>query len=110
MGESMTQADKQIIAETTYLTNEQIIKRLAEIESTLQLLKKLYAERDQLTLQLKERIDIGREVTEGDYIFSIVDNFANNNVIFRPTAMRRFELKVDSQFARKQLQKGKKGE
>lgn len=102
MEEFMNQAVTQTSVEQNQPTTEQIIKRLAEVESTLQLLKKLYEEKEQLTLQLMERVGLGTEVTEGDYIFSVVDNFATKNAVFRPAAVRRFELEVDSQFARNQ--------
>jgi len=81
-------------------TNEKIIGRLAEIESTIDVLKSLYKEKERLTLLLKDRIGVGVEVQSGDYIFSVVDNFLVKNFIFRPACVRRFDLEVDSAFAR----------
>jgi hypothetical protein len=64
-------------------------------------MKKLYEEKEQLTAQLLAAIGLNNEVSEGDYIFKVVDNFEKGNVVFRPAAVRRFDLSVDSHFARK---------
>jgi hypothetical protein len=79
---------------------EQILKRLSEVESTIQLLKQLYDEKERLTLQLMEKVGVGQEVQEGDYLFKVVDNFASKNVMFKSAAVRRFDLEVDSLSAR----------
>ena len=81
-------------------TKEQIVKRLAEIEMMTQSMKGLYDEKEKLTLELMKQVGLGKEVQEGDLIFSVVDNFATKNVMFRPAAVRRFDLDVDSAYAR----------
>ena len=91
-----TEEEAKLIAITA------IKRRLAEIEAMTQNLKSLYDEKEKLTLALMSHVGIGTEVQEGDLIFSVVDNFAAKNVVFRPTAVRRFDLEVDSAFARQE--------
>lgn len=94
--------------ESTQTTNNEvtpsklntILARLAEVQSALDLMKKLYEEKEVLTMQLKELVPVGQEVSHGDYIFSVVDNFAEKNTVFRPAAVKRFDLEVDSILAR----------
>ncbi len=86
-----------------------ILERLTQVKAAIDLTKKLYDEQDMLTAQLKELIGTDVEVSHGDTIFSIVDNFASKNVVFRPAAVRRFELKSDSFFARKIKENKKNG-
>lgn len=91
-----TEAEAKLIA----ITN--IKRRLAEIEVMTQNLKPLYDEKERLTLALMAQVGLGTEVQEGDLIFSVIDNFATKNVMFRPAAVRRFDLEVDSAFARQE--------
>lgn len=94
--------------ENTQTTNNEVatnnlnsvLARLAEVQSALDLMKKLYEEKEALTMQLKELVPVGQEVSHGDYIFSVVDNFAEKNTVFRPAAVKRFDLEVDSVLAR----------
>lgn len=98
MSTEQTQSTQiEVSSEVNY---ETIIKRLAEIESTLTLMKKLYEEKEQLTLALNSMIGVGKEVQHGDYLFTVVDSFAEKNVVFRPAAVRRFDLAIDSVMAR----------
>lgn len=99
-GTSLLSAVVQNIDETQQKTDA-VVQRLAEIESVLATVKKLYEEKEQLVLQLKETVPVGQEVVYGDYIFSVVDNFTEKNVVFRPAAVRRYDLDVDSVLARK---------
>lgn len=90
----------QVITDSPIDVYQSVIKRLSDIESTLGLMKKLYEEKEELTLKLKDMIGTGVEVTHGDYVFKVNDNFAEKNVVFRPAAVRRFDLEVDSMMAR----------
>jgi len=77
-----------------------VTSRLAEIESALGLMKKLYEEKEQLTLQLKELVGTEQEVVVGDMIIKVVDNFAEKNTVFKAAAVKRYDLEVDSLYAR----------
>jgi hypothetical protein len=87
-----------------------LVARLAEVEAVLDVTKKLYAERDELTLKLKEMVGIDYEVSSGDIVFKVVDNFAEKNTVFRPAGVRRFDLVTDSLSARmiKEMKKSNK--
>jgi len=87
-----------------------IIERLATIEMTLNAVKSLYNEKDSLTLELKDLMGVGVELTHGDAIIKVVDNFAEKNTVFRTAGVKRFELEIDSVSARveKLLKKEKK--
>lgn len=98
--EQMTAVAQTTEAEAKLIAITNIKRRLAEIEVMTQNLKPLYDEKERLTLALMAQVGLGVEVQEGDLIFSVVDNFATKNVVFRPSAVRRFDLSVDSVFAR----------
>lgn len=100
--QNMTEAAQVSEAEAKLVAVTNIKRRLAEIETMTQSLKSLYDEKERLTLALMSHVGLGTEVQEGDLIFSVVDNFAAKNVVFRPTAVRRFDLEVDSAFARQE--------
>lgn len=78
----------------------QVIERLATLEAMLNASKTLYAERDKLALELKDLVGVGVEVSHGDMIMKVVDNFAEKNTVFRPAGVKRFDLEFDSATAR----------
>lgn len=91
----------QVVNNESPTTNlDSVLARLAEVEAALGLMKKLYEEKELLTMQLKQLVPVGQEVTYGDFVFSVVDNFAEKNTVFRPAAVKRFDLQVDSLMAR----------
>jgi hypothetical protein len=88
----------------------QISERLATLELMLATYKTLFEEKDRLTLELMDLIGTEKEVNVGDMILSVVDNFKEKNVVWRPAGVRRFDLNVDSVAARaeKAIKKAKK--
>lgn len=70
--------------------NKSKIKKLAErakqILDELEEVKELYAELDAITMELKNS-------NTSKHGIEVVDNFANKNTVFRPAAVKRFELK-----------------
>jgi hypothetical protein len=74
----------------------QILQRLSQIDAILSLQKSIYAEQNQLVKQLREAIGVDAEVTLDKTIYKVVDQFANKEVVFRPAAVRRFELVTES--------------
>jgi CO dehydrogenase/acetyl-CoA synthase beta subunit len=74
---------------------EQIRKalaRLIDIDKTLEEAKKLYDERDALTLALRD-LAFAETVHEGKR-FTLCDNFAQKNVCYRMAFVRRWEVKI----------------
>lgn len=71
------------------LTKRQITELLVEaenIQASLAAVKPLYARLDEITESL-----IGQELAGSG--FSIIDNFAEKNTVFRMAGVKRFELK-----------------
>jgi hypothetical protein len=71
------------------ITNEELTGRLIAIRIQLEASKELYAEQDKIVLELKNRCIERFSVAGTEY--SIVDNFAQTNVVFRPAGVKRFE-------------------
>lgn len=71
-----------------------LMAKAAEIKAKLDAVKPLYDEMDKLTMQIAELTQPG-EYEIPDYEVTLVDNFAQKNVCFRPAAVRRFELKIE---------------
>lgn len=71
------------------LTKKQITELLVEaenIQASLATVKTLYTRLDEITENL-----IGQELSNTG--FSIIDNFAEKNTVFRMAGVKRFELK-----------------
>lgn len=70
--------------------NSKEMTRLAEeamdIMRKLEDVKVLYGRLDEITMALKGQ-DLSR------FGLAVIDNFAEKNVVFRPSGVRRFELK-----------------
>lgn len=72
-------------------------KRALEITGELERVKALYAELDAITLQL---VEMGCLAYDGKgWTVRITDNYESKNVVFRPAAVRRFELKAKKEVA-----------
>ena len=57
-----------------------------------ELCKELYAEQDKL---LEELVEAGEQVFEhAGHVAMIVDNFSGQSIVFKTTAVKRFDLKV----------------
>ena len=79
---------------------ENKLKRALEIKTILDAQKPLYDELEAITLELVDTgllVETGIPVmVEGCY-FTVVDNFAVKNVVWKPAAVRRFELKIQTE-------------
>lgn len=71
---------------------KQILARVIELQRELDIRKDLYTELDMLTLQLQDE-GFKDAVLEGLTV-TLVDNFLEQNTVFRPAGVKRFELKV----------------
>ena len=70
---------------------EKLARKAAKVMKELEGMKPLYTELDRLTAEL---IDLGMEsVSLGKNKMVLIDNFSEKNTVFRPAAVRRFELK-----------------
>lgn len=67
---------------------EHLIDRAITLHKQIEKIKELYAEMDCVTEELQQ-LDF-KWSTRG---VRLVDNYESNNVVFRPAACRRFELK-----------------
>lgn len=66
--------------------------RAIEIKQQLDAMKPLYDELDKITMQILESGRTIGETTKATVI--LVDNFEDKNCVFKPAAIRRFELKI----------------
>ena len=76
------------------------LQRVLEIKQTLDSVKPLYEELEQITLSLlTDAASIhGYNHLQGfGHVFTIVDNFQEKNTVYRPAAVKRFELKVETE-------------
>lgn len=69
------------------------LARVLDIQKELDLRKELYAELDDLILQLKAG-GFTQADLEGQRI-ELVDNFDEKNTVFRPAGVKRFEITVE---------------
>lgn len=69
------------------MTKKQLAKRAKKILQQLEKAKPLYAKLDEVTLRLKL---LGFKKDED---LMLIDNFAESNTVFRPAAIKRFELR-----------------
>ena len=67
---------------------DRLVQEIMETHSMLESMKTLYNQMDKL---LAEAVEQGLTTTEQ---FLILDNFKNKDVIFKTTAVKRYELKV----------------
>lgn len=71
------------------LTKKEITKlvtELKEIKSKLEKVKPLYDRLDKITIEL-----IGQDIS--GFGLAVIDNFKDKNCVFRPAAVRRYEIK-----------------
>lgn len=71
---------------------EELLKRIIEINEELELRKKLYEEYDKVVEELRKTGFKNAEFQ--DLIFELVDNFEEKNTAWRMAAIKRFELKI----------------
>lgn len=72
----------------------QALRRALEIMDLLKAQKPLYAELDELTVEL-ERLGLSDVEFPDGRTVRLVDNFAESNTQFRPAGIKRFELRVE---------------
>ncbi len=83
-------------------------KRPTEKETVLDLVKryrqkaaigaKFYAQADELLAQVMRRLKVGRRLRMGDGLYAvIVDRFEDENKVWQPVAMKRYELQIQDQ-------------
>ena len=70
--------------------------RIIEIKKAIEAQKALYEELEGLVLALKAHIGTDNELSVGGQHLLIVDNFAEKNTVYRPAAVKRFDLKMVS--------------
>lgn len=71
-----------------------VLDELISVEAKIEDAKALYIRRDELVEDFRELVRSKRVLYKGR-IYQVVDNFKNKNVVWRATAVRRFELKVN---------------
>ena len=68
------------------------VRRLEQVRAEI---KTLYKEVGELETQITSSLPFGESVKVGKGLeATLVDNFAKSNTVFRPAAVRRFEIKV----------------
>lgn len=73
----------------------EIVNRIAAIKSQLEAVKPLYEELDELTTDLGEVAEVNQTLATNDGRFvTLIDNFAEKNVVYRPAAVRRFDVEL----------------
>jgi hypothetical protein len=76
----------------------EIVNRIAAIKTQLEAAKPLYDELDELTGELGEVAEVNQTLSTNDSRFiTLVDNFADKNTVFRPAAVRRFDIILENQ-------------
>jgi hypothetical protein len=100
MGEiNFSQEDVKSVTEDAekYAAARRLAERAIEVQAKLDSAKPLYDELDQIAMQLKDMLGTGtsKALFVAEKAVTVVDNFAESNVMFRPSACRRFELKVE---------------
>lgn len=73
-----------------------MLARIVEIERVLASIKPLYDEKEKLTLALKSLAPVGAEYFFNGMYVKLVDNFESRNTVFRPAAVKRFDLDIES--------------
>lgn len=73
-----------------------LLARAVQIKAQLEAVKPLYDELEQVTLSIvNAHLAAGAEATvPTGHVVQVVDNFAGANTVFRPAAVKRFELKI----------------
>lgn len=81
------------------MSEEDILRRLLELEALLRPAnyKALYAERDTLTLVLVLGGLVGTEFKYAGKKLTLIDNFADKNVAWTMTPVRRYEIKIEEE-------------
>jgi hypothetical protein len=74
-----------------------LLNALREIEARIEESKKLYAKRDELTLELVAK-GFTTMAHEG-VTYELSDNFAHANVAYRAAFVRRYEIKIKTEKA-----------
>lgn len=103
----------QVVETLTKVDNtvEVLAARAVAISKQLESYKALYEELDTIAAQLKAARGVGvfHAVPSGAMVVTVVDNFEDTNVVWKPAGVRRFELKVeDADKYAKRLQKAVK--
>lgn len=74
---------------------ESIINRIEEVKSEIEKMSSLYEELDKLTMQLNGSVAVGEELlTKNGNTIILKDNFQDKNTVFRPAAVKRFEVEL----------------
>jgi hypothetical protein len=93
-----------------------VATELVRIKTLLEANKPLYEQLEKLTLQLKELVGteevalmeeqvvltLGGPVFAAPQYIRIVDNFSDKNTVFRPAAVKRFEMASETMIERRQ--------
>lgn len=90
----------------------EIVNRIAEIKGVIEKVKPLYDELDDLTVELGEVAEVNQTLATNDGRFvTLIDNFAEQNTVFRPAAVKRFDVELlTGEELQKKLAKAKKKE
>lgn len=75
---------------------QRLVERSIEVYEQLEACKPLYKELDALTHEIAHLVSGGaREFQHRGMKVKVVDNFSEKNTVFRPAAVRRFELSFE---------------
>lgn len=76
----------------------EVVNRIAAIKTQLEAVKPLYDELDELTAELSDVAEVNQTLATNDGRFmTLIDNFAEKNTVFRPAAVRRFDIELLTQ-------------
>lgn len=72
-----------------------LVERIKDLKDQLEQVKPLYAELDDLIIELGEEVEIGETLkTDDDRFVTLIDNFADKNTVFKVAGVRRFDVEL----------------
>jgi len=89
--------DAEFDAMKVDLQRDQIVQLAVEYQTIKPQVDALYARGDEIRIEIQRRLEqLGKAAVcmpSGEMV-TILDNYATTNVVFRPAAVRRFELSI----------------
>lgn len=80
---------------------ETLLELIAEYRQKSAIGAKYYAQADQLLTQIKAKMKPGRRLSMGDGLYAVlIDLFDETDLVFKPTAMKRYELQLQDSSGR----------
>ena len=76
-------------------TTQEVLARLLMLKAQTEAMKAVYEEIDQLTAMLMAQVGLNNEQQFGGKAVTVIDNFAEKNTVYRPAAVKRFDLDIE---------------